>query len=176
MARRSRPARRCQERVSGCLSAALKRALPGALGCAKRTSKDVQPDVRSCILVCWAWGKALTSLAPSSSGCCWPPVWRAPRPLPAGWEETGIRAVLQTSCTRQTSSIAARDDAKLCLRNPNQQPSWLGWRKESSSITLSTLMGCFTVLGLGNPPVLLRNSQSSPSLPTSLTVPAVFLG
>lgn len=58
----------------------------------------------------------------------------------------GIRAALQTSLTRQTSSKSARDDAKLCLRNPNQQPSWLGWRKESA------LMGCFTVLGLGNPP------------------------
>lgn len=73
MARRSRPAWHCQERVSGCLSAALKRALPGALGCAKRTSKDVQPDARSRILVGWVWGKALTSLAPSSSGWCWPP-------------------------------------------------------------------------------------------------------
>lgn len=41
---------------------------------------------------------------------------------------------------------------------------------------LSTLMGCFAVLGLGNPPVLLRNSQGSPSLPTSLTAPAIFLG
>lgn len=41
----------------------------------------------------------------------------------------GIRAVLQTSHTRQTSSESARDDAKLCLRNPNQQPSWLGWRE-----------------------------------------------
>lgn len=57
----------------------------------------------------------------------------------------GIRAALQTSLTRQTSSKSARDDAKLCLRNPNQQPSWLDWRKESA------LMGCFTVLGLGNP-------------------------
>lgn len=61
MARQRRPAERCQERVSGCLSAALKRALLGTLGCAKRTSKDVRPDVRSCILVGWVWGKALTS-------------------------------------------------------------------------------------------------------------------
>lgn len=56
-----RPARHRQQRVSGCASTELKRAPLGALCCAKRTSKDVQPDVRSCMLESWLWRKSSTS-------------------------------------------------------------------------------------------------------------------
>lgn len=96
----------------------------------------------------------------------------------------GLRAVPQTSPTRQTSSGAARDDAKLCLRNPKLQPTWFGWRKESSSVTFGTQTGCFTVLGLRDPSGAAvqwgqcsprGDSLGSPSLLISLPLPAAFL-
>lgn len=80
-----------------------KKAPLDGLGHAKEMSKVARPHVRSCILVDWVWGKAWTPISIWLECMVLGSCMKNPRPLPAEQEEMGIRAVLQTSRTRQTS-------------------------------------------------------------------------